>query len=324
MSNCPVCGTPGASSQAPVAGFADTDAVECPRCGRFLLSGTARVVLEGLLQRRTINNSRLSHVLRVRYDAQPRKPPFLQRETDLEPYQNDLSHVPPQQQLDNFILWVGNNQGAPQEWAKSNIHALAARVGSGIGSDTSELGLAWLINEFHNLGLYSFQRGGGSEESYRFKPAGWTRFDELNRRVVHSRNAFMAMKFGDARLDEVLRECFQPATARAGFTLKPLNEQPAAGLIDNQIRAAIRTARFVVADLSHDNDGAYFEAGFAEGLGLPVIYTCEAGKFAKEKTHFDTNHMVTVLWDADKLNEAGRTLTATIRNTLPLESKLDD
>lgn len=80
----------------------------------------------------------------------------------------------------------------------------------------------------------------------------------------------------------------------------------------------------MVADLSHDNDGAYFEAGFAEGLGLPVIYTCEASKIARGKTHFDTNHMVTVLWDVNKLDEACRALTATIRNTLPLESKLDD
>jgi len=38
----------------------------------------------------------------------------------------------------------------------------------------------------------------------------------------------------------------------------------------------------------------------------------------------DTNHMVTVLWDAGRLDEAGRALTATIRNTLPFDSKLDD
>ncbi len=304
-----------------MAGFADTDAVDCPRCGRFLLSGTARVILEGLLQRRAINNSRLSHALRIRYDSQ-RKPPFL-RDADFQPYQDDLTHIPPQQQLDNFILWVGNNQGAPQEWATSNIHALAARVGTAIGSDTTELGISWLVNEFNSRGLYSFRRG-DAETSYQLKPEGWMRFDEINRRVMHSRNAFMAMKFRDETLDKVLRDCFQPAAARAGFNLKALNEKPSAGLIDNQIRAAIRSARFVLADLSHDNNGAYFEAGFAEGLGLPVIYTCEAGKFDAKKTHFDTNHMHTVKWEADKLDEAGRALTATIRNTLPLESKLDD
>jgi len=59
-----------------------------------------------------------------------------------------------------------------------------------------------------------------------------------------------------------------------------------ATLLGPVAHAAIRTARFVIADLTHDNNGAYFEAGFAEGLGLPVIYTCEAGKFDAKKTHF--------------------------------------
>jgi hypothetical protein len=62
----------------------------------------------------------------------------------------------------------------------------------------------------------------------------WVRFDELNRRIVNGRNAFMAMKFGHAALDKVLKDCFQPAAARAGFALKALNEQPSAGLIDDQ------------------------------------------------------------------------------------------
>jgi nucleoside 2-deoxyribosyltransferase len=95
-------------------------------------------------------------------------------------------------------------------------------------------------------------------------------------------------------------------------------------LIDNQMRVAIRAARFVVADLSHDNNGAYFEAGFAEGLGRPVIYTCDAKKFAEKSTHFDTNHMTTVPWDLNNLEAAERLLTATIRATLPEEADMSD
>jgi hypothetical protein len=41
------------------------------------------------------------------------------------------------------------------------------------------------------------------------------------------------------------------------------------------MRAAILASRFVISDLTHDSPGAYWEAGFGEGLGLPVIYTCE-------------------------------------------------
>ena len=37
----------------------------------------------------------------------------------------------------------------------------------------------------------------------------------------------------------------------------------------------VRDAAFVISDLTHDNSGAYWEAGYAEGLGKPVIYICE-------------------------------------------------
>ncbi len=46
----------------------------------------------------------------------------------------------------------------------------------------------------------------------------------------------------------------------------------------------IRDAKFVIADLTHGNDGAYWEAGYAEGLGKPVAYICEKEEFKKRAT----------------------------------------
>ena len=76
-----------------------------------------------------------------------------------------------------------------------------------------------------------------------------------------------------------------------------LVQRAKAGSIDERLRVEIRRSRFLIADLTDRNAGAYWEAGFAEGLGKPVIYTCEKSVFEEEKTHFDTNHMHTVLWD---------------------------
>src|SRR5262249_3930811 len=100
----------------------------------------------------------------------------------------------------------------------------------------------------------------------------------------------MAMKFGDATLDRMVRECFRPAVERTGFDLRVLTDQQAAGLIDDQIRAALLSARFVIADLTHGSHGAYWEAGFGEGRGIPVIYTCEKSAWEQNKSHFDTSH----------------------------------
>ena len=134
----------------------------------------------------------------------------------------------------------------------------------------------------------------------------------------------MAMQYDDPILDVVFLACFKPAVAATGFRLERLDVRPRAGLIDDRLRVEIRTSRFLVADLTHGNQGAYWEAGFAEGLGKPVIYTCEKDRFDKMKPHFDTNHHLTVLWRPGSLDQAAERLKATIRWTLPDEANLTD
>jgi nucleoside 2-deoxyribosyltransferase len=133
----------------------------------------------------------------------------------------------------------------------------------------------------------------------------------------------MAMKFND-EMDCVFKDCFKPAVAKTGFELRVLTDGQPAGLIDDQLRVALQTSRFVIADLTHDNNGAYWEAGFAEGLGRPVIYTCRKKEWEDRKTHFDTNHLHTIIWDSTNLKKAAPDLTATIRATLPAEAKMTD
>lgn len=102
-----------------------------------------------------------------------------------------------------------------------------------------------------------------------------------------------------------------------------LDDEPRAGLIDDSLRLAIKRSRFLIADLTHANNGAYWEAGYAEGVGKPVIYTCEENAFANSGTHFDTNHHQTVIWEADRPEDAARRLKATIRLSLP-DAKQED
>ncbi|MBI5115192.1 nucleoside 2-deoxyribosyltransferase [Candidatus Poribacteria bacterium] len=134
----------------------------------------------------------------------------------------------------------------------------------------------------------------------------------------------MAMKFGDATLDKVLDQVFRPCVKQTGFELFRLDDVPRAGLIDDRLRVEIQACDFLIADLTHDNLGAYWEAGYAEGLGKPVIYTCEEKTFEQEKTHFDTNHHLTIVWDENSPGAAGEGLKATIRATLPHLAKQKD
>ena len=133
----------------------------------------------------------------------------------------------------------------------------------------------------------------------------------------------MAMKFGDPELNEVIEKIFRPAVAQTGFELRVLTDVPKAGLIDDRLRVEIRRSRFLIADITHKNLGAYWEAGFAEGLGKPVIYTCKKEEFDIGASHFDTNHHLTVMWHEDSAQVA-EDLKATIRATLPGEARLED
>ena len=135
----------------------------------------------------------------------------------------------------------------------------------------------------------------------------------------------MAMQFNSPDSDEAYQNCFKAAVRGAGFDLVRLDEGQPAGLIDDQLRVAIRTSRFLLADLSDRNRGAYWEAGFAEGLEKPVIYLCkkEVWDDPDQRPHFDTSHLVTVIWSPSDLADAERRLTATIRNTFPSDATMD-
>ena len=42
--------------------------------------------------------------------------------------------------------------------------------------------------------------------------------------------------------------------------------------------------------------GVYYEAGFAHGLGLEVIFSCRKG-MVKDKLHFDTRQYYHIVWE---------------------------
>jgi len=70
--------------------------------------------------------------------------------------------------------------------------------------------------------------------------------------------------------------------------------------IDDRIIAEIRKSGLLIADFTGHRGGVYFEAGFALGLGIDVIFTCRADDI--EKAHFDTRQYNHITWtDTDDL-----------------------
>lgn len=70
------------------------------------------------------------------------------------------------------------------------------------------------------------------------------------------------------------------------------------GQIVPEMLYQIRQAKFVVADLTHKNNGAYYEAGYALGNGKPVIQLCRSDEF-NGSGHFDVKQICTILWNSE-------------------------
>lgn len=148
---------------------------------------------------------------------------------------------------------------------------------------------------------------------------GWEQYEAEKRGKFDGKYGFIAMQFNDDELETFAQDVVKPAVKDAvGYDLVDMRNVAQAGVIDNIMRIRIRDSAFVIADLTHDNRGAYWEAGYAEGLGKPVIYICEKEKFDKEKPHFDTNHCTTILWSKDEKDGFREQLIATLRRSLSL------
>ena len=318
LPSCIVCNTPNVQRQLG----ADIVKFDCERCGSFVLSGTAETALPQLLDEVPLRRSLMSFTLRRM--QQPNGAHLrLISSNDLASFWRQDRLPTPQQQADALISWTGDNQPSTFEYSETTPTALAAQVGLQIASRGDGAGLGWLFDQLKDRNLFRIDNR-GSRIGLMLTMPGWQRYDELKIKRTESRFAFMAMKFNDPELDRVVTEYFKPAVARAGFTLRVLTDEQPAGLIDNQMRAAIIGSRFLISDLTHGSHGAYWEAGYGEGLGLPVIYTCKSANWDASKTHFDTNHMVTIIWNPDNLEAAGKELTATIRATFRAEAKQTD
>ena len=148
---------------------------------------------------------------------------------------------------------------------------------------------------------------------------GWEQYEAEKRGGFDGNYGFLAMQFNEPDLEDFVREVVKPAVKEdLGYDLVDMRDVVEPGIIDNIMRVRIRDAKFVIVDLTHDNNGAYWEAGYAEGLGKPVIYLCEKGKFKRDGTHFDTNHCTTIFWSKSRDNDENfrQELTATLRRSL--------
>ena len=147
-------------------------------------------------------------------------------------------------------------------------------------------------------------------KNYTITIKGLERAESLLTEQNFSKRAFIAMRFSDD-LKAVRDDSIKPACEACGFEAYTVDEEEHIEDIPDRIISGIKTSRFVVADFTYNNPGVYYEAGYAKGLGIPVIKTCKKEWFdskdekgEKNHLHFDIEHDNMILWEnADDLRQ---------------------
>lgn len=134
---------------------------------------------------------------------------------------------------------------------------------------------------------------------------GYARIEKLVKVHAASTTAFVAMWF-DESMETAWSHGIRPAIEAAGYRPVRVDQDEHIDKLDDRIISEIRRCRFLVADFTQGEPGArggvYYEAGFAQGLDLPVIFTCRKDVLCK--VHFDTRQYNHITWtEPEELRE---------------------
>ena len=170
----------------------------------------------------------------------------------------------------------------------------------------------FLLEQLVKLGRLHPLEGTDSIWLVRLTVKGWQRVEQLQERRPRSHQAFVAMWF-DSSLSTAWSLGLAPALQASGFAPVRVDQVEHNNRIDDRIVTEIRRSGLVVADFTGHRAGVYFEAGFALGLGIPLIWTCRRDYI--DTAHFDTRQYNHIIWDDP--GDLHDKLVARIRATVP-------
>ena len=153
----------------------------------------------------------------------------------------------------------------------------------------------YMLDSIADSGIIEYNFGSEEEKAVfiRLTPKGYARVDELQKNTSYGKAVLVAMKFGDDTI--TLREAIRKGITNAGYVAVFIDEVQHNDFITPELLKHIRDSKFVVVDLTHQNNGAYFEEGYAMGLGKPVIQLCKH----ETKLHFDIAQKNTIMWQSE-------------------------
>ncbi len=156
--------------------------------------------------------------------------------------------------------------------------------------------------------------------------------ENLGHQLSDSDQIFVAMWFNDTTRP-LYEAAIKPAIEQAGYKVMRIDDKSHNEKICDEIIAEIRKSKAIVADMTcglakpegwseeeqvgAPRGGVFYEAGFAHGLGIPVIWTVNQEIADIENvSHFDVRQYNQIRWTKDNLEEAKKEILNRIEATL--------
>lgn len=293
LKQCPICKL---ENQKVIAerDYGDKVTYDCLRCGRYTISGTAEAIAE-----RKDKSAELSGWLRERNILGIEIP--MLTSSFLEEVIKTLPSYSPLEKQNKLLKAIELLTDYPgREVVLIPEH---------------EVSLAWAQNEeefeyyiksLMDRGLIEIPNAGNRTLSDPLYPmvitaAGWEHLEKDETNLASKTQGFVAMSFDNALLP-VYENAIAPAIEATGYRPYRVDSKPHLERIDAKIIAEIKNSRFIVADVTQQKAGVYYEAGFAHGLGIPVIWCVRHDDL--DNVHFDTRQYNHILWETeDELKE---------------------
>lgn len=171
--------------------------------------------------------------------------------------------------------------------------------------------LMYVTNQLFKLGYITEMNS--PNEPINIETRGWEKIEELKRKPAGDINqVFVAMWFNDSTKEFYENGIEKAIEENNKYKALRVDKLEHNNKICDQIIAELKRSKFIVADFSGERGGVYFEAGFAQGIGIPVIWTVHESW--KDKLHFDTRQYNHIIYkDADELyNKLKARILATI------------
>jgi hypothetical protein len=301
QSKCPIC-SEKATLVEPYQG--GSSKLNCTRCGQFEIGVISAHEISCWTPQQRIN---LSGWIRDNQNCKI----LSQTLKDLA----TLRNLNVGEKAEKILQRLGRRFQKPGEIIDLPGDAYLEFLGVGRLADFHELRFflrAYLCDEMDFLLLHELVTELGDDSRYSISPKGWAYLDSLRHGNPDSQIGFIAMWFDESMNDAWL--ALDKAIRDAGYEPLRIDQKQHNNKIDDEIVAAIRRSKFVVADFTQQRGGVYFEAGFAMGLSLPVIWLCRHDHL--KETHFDTRQYNFIVWEEDKLEDLTKALKNRIEATL--------